>query len=399
MAPENPKPRRDDELTRLVHGLLPERSTSWPGSSCCSGPPPGICCARLRRAPTQPAPAAASRDRALHAHRGQRQGEAGGRLRVGRRRPQHAAAKNDLVRTGAGSTAEISFFDGTVVQVRPDSLITIEESSEDPATKRRRVAVADLVGRGELRDRTPQCQRELHRGRRRPRYASRRARSRRATSGWPNRATARRATVPRHQPRRDQRGRPDRAGIERGPDGRRRAEPRRAKVVLPATPALEAPPHEAEISYPDPTKATTLLTWKPVPDAASYRVMLDYSPYFNRPVVDQGGIRDSSVELRGLEAGSYYWKVAALTADRSRARSRRSRVSWSRATSERPPSGASRRRCASRRFDVRTNILQIKGDTAAGSNGHRQRAARRRPARRQLQRVRHARGTRQAGRS
>ena len=37
-------------------------------------------------------------------------------------------------------TAEITFFDGTVVHVRPDSLITIEDTSEDFATKRRRVA-------------------------------------------------------------------------------------------------------------------------------------------------------------------------------------------------------------------------------------------------------------------
>ena len=48
--------------------------------------------------------------------------------------------KSDLVRTGAGSAAEISFVDGTIVHVRPDSLITIEETSEDPSTKRRRVA-------------------------------------------------------------------------------------------------------------------------------------------------------------------------------------------------------------------------------------------------------------------
>src|SRR4029453_17470430 len=48
--------------------------------------------------------------------------------------------KNDLVRTGSGAAAESTFFDGTVVHVRPDSLITIEETSEDPSTKRRRVA-------------------------------------------------------------------------------------------------------------------------------------------------------------------------------------------------------------------------------------------------------------------
>ena len=48
--------------------------------------------------------------------------------------------KSDLVRTGPGAAAEIAFFDGTVVHVRPDSLITIEETSEDPSTKRRKVA-------------------------------------------------------------------------------------------------------------------------------------------------------------------------------------------------------------------------------------------------------------------
>jgi hypothetical protein len=37
--------------------------------------------------------------------------------------------KNDLVRTAGDATADIRFFDGTVVHVRPDSLITIEESA------------------------------------------------------------------------------------------------------------------------------------------------------------------------------------------------------------------------------------------------------------------------------
>src|SRR5438105_1567680 len=54
--------------------------------------------------------------------------------------PTMVLRKSDLVRTGPGGAAEIAFFDGTLVHVRPDSLITIEETSEDPSTKRRRVA-------------------------------------------------------------------------------------------------------------------------------------------------------------------------------------------------------------------------------------------------------------------
>ena len=43
--------------------------------------------------------------------------------------------QNDLVRTGAGSTAEIKFADGFLFNVRPDSLITIEESSQNPLSR------------------------------------------------------------------------------------------------------------------------------------------------------------------------------------------------------------------------------------------------------------------------
>ena len=84
---------------------------------------------------------------------------------------------------------------------------------------------------------------------------------------------------------------------------------------LPAMPVLLAPQHQAEITYQDPARATTLLLWKPVPGAASYHVMLDYSAYFNRPLVDRAGITEASQEVRGLDAGKYYWRVAAIDKD------------------------------------------------------------------------------------
>jgi len=37
--------------------------------------------------------------------------------------------RGDLVRTNAGAAAEITFADGTTVQMRPDSLLTIEETA------------------------------------------------------------------------------------------------------------------------------------------------------------------------------------------------------------------------------------------------------------------------------
>jgi hypothetical protein len=86
------------------------------------------------------------------------------------------------------------------------------------------------------------------------------------------------------------------------------------KVALPEAPTLLAPPHQAEISYPNPASSITLLAWKAVPSAASYRIMVDYTTSFTRPLVDQKGWKQSSLELRALEVGKFYWKVAAVDA-------------------------------------------------------------------------------------
>lgn len=60
--------------------------------------------------------------------------------------------KSDLVRTYPSSSAEIKFFDETRVTVRPDSLITIEETSRGPNTGR----VAWKVSSGEINYETNQ---------------------------------------------------------------------------------------------------------------------------------------------------------------------------------------------------------------------------------------------------
>jgi FecR protein len=61
--------------------------------------------------------------------------------------------KSDLVRTYPSSSAEIKFFDETRVTVRPDSLITIEETSRDPNASSK---VAWKVSSGEINYETAQ---------------------------------------------------------------------------------------------------------------------------------------------------------------------------------------------------------------------------------------------------
>src|SRR5712691_2106871 len=221
--------------------------------------------------------------------------------------PTMVLRKSDLIRTGPGGAAEITFFDGTLVHVRPDSLITIEETSEDPSTKRRRVAWH--ISSGEVQFKAPRptgagSEREIST----PTLT--RITTREAAAGgvavqesgesnlklYTGTAKVETKTGETLQLEANTQVKVDAAG---------KAAPAHS---LPPVPALLAPQHQTEITYQDPARATTLLVWKPVPGAAGYHVMLDYNAYFNRPLVDRSGITESSVEVRGLDVGKYYWR-------------------------------------------------------------------------------------------
>jgi hypothetical protein len=272
--------------------------------------------------------------------------------------------KGDLVRTGSGAAAEIRFFDNTVFQVRPDSLITIEESFEDPASKKRQVAARiqsgevnfqaparnvpgsattistptvrtttgdDTAGNINVRD-TGDSGIRIYKG------------SARAESTTGEKVDLGANTAVKVD-----------AGGKLGP-----------KIALPGVPTLLAPPHKAEIAYPDPPRATTLLAWKPVTGATGYRVVLDVTASFARPLVDRRDWKTSSMELQGLEVGTYYWQVAAIDKDGAESSfTEFARFSVTRAVSQ--PSGAPPQ-LSLEPLQLSGNIVQVKGRTEPGAS-------------------------------
>ena len=279
--------------------------------------------------------------------------------------PSMTLRKSDFVRTNPGAAAEVTFFDGTVVHVRPDSLITIEETSEDPRSKRRRVAW--FISSGEVNFKTvrpnvPGSQTEISTPTVRTTTANDAAGDIRVQEGSGETEVkvsqgSTQLVTKSGETRELSQGRGvrvDNAG-KAGPE-----------IVLPGVPTLLAPPHQSEVSYPDPARATTLLHWNPIPDAVAYHLMLDYSAYFNKPIVDRNGIKANSQPLI-LDVGKYYWRVAAVSKDGVEGpfseffRFAVTRPTGAAAGAGPPPP------LVIDALDVRTNILQIKGRAEPGA--------------------------------
>src|SRR3989304_6182408 len=62
-----------------------------------------------------------------------------------------ALSRDDTIRTVGDSQARLSLFDGTEYLVKPDSILVIEEASEDPTTKAKVVAVKLTAGQVNLK--------------------------------------------------------------------------------------------------------------------------------------------------------------------------------------------------------------------------------------------------------
>jgi hypothetical protein len=220
--------------------------------------------------------------------------------------------KGDYIQTGNDGVARIIFADGTNYVLKPDSLIVVEESREDPVTKATRVAVnvsagtVDLsTGRFEVPGSTSRVSFE---------------------NAVANLAEDSRAMV-RNDPTRNvheltvnQGG----ADVTRGPTTLRlgqfdqvtfdREKPGLLRQRVIAPPVLASPPN-MDLKMTEDPKATELeFSWSVVPGAESYRLQISPSGMFSNLVVDRKIVGRTSVKVSGLEEGVYYWAVTSIDA-------------------------------------------------------------------------------------
>jgi hypothetical protein len=271
--------------------------------------------------------------------------------------PPHAMglAAGDLVLTAPRAAAEITYLDGFVVRVHPDTLLTIEPLSSDsraPALELRAgTIVGDAIkggassvidtgsarweGSGDAADpplvdmhALPSTETTIDQRRGRARLV-------------PRDGTAR-GLEPRTRVVVDAQGRP-------GPSR-----------LLPPAPVLLSPPPATALSYRDIAHGVTHLTWSTVPEAASYHLLVDHGGFFLQPVVDRAGITRTSWDLTGVPEGRYYWKVAAVGKDGAESFSDFSRFTLVQAAGG-PPT------LVVDVFETRENVLHLAGRTDPGA--------------------------------
>jgi hypothetical protein len=216
----------------------------------------------------------------------------------------------DYIQTGSDGVARIIFADGTNYVLKPDSLIVVEESREDPVTKATRVAVQ--VSSGAV---------DLSTGKFEVPGSTSRVSFENATA---NLAEDSRAML-RNDPRKDvheltveqgqasvtrgsatvQLGQYDQVTFNRDKPGLTRL-----KVISP--PSLEDPPNMALTMTKDPKAANLDFAWSHVPGAVAYRLQISPSGMFSNLVVDRSVAARTSARVTGLEEGTYYWVVSSI---------------------------------------------------------------------------------------
>jgi hypothetical protein len=87
-------------------------------------------------------------------------------------------------------------------------------------------------------------------------------------------------------------------------------------LELPPPPELLSPELRAVLPFASPPESVAELTWKAVVNGKTYHVSLDYNVMqanlLLSATLDAPGLTDTMHELRGLDPGRYFWRVAAV---------------------------------------------------------------------------------------
>src|SRR5579862_3349889 len=220
--------------------------------------------------------------------------------------------RGDFVQTGSDGVARIIFADGTNYTLKPDALIVVEESREDPVTRATKVAVQVSSGAVDLATghfETPGSSSQVSFA---DAVASLNEESRAMVRNDPDK-NVHEITVDSGLAQVTRGSTSVQLGqYEQVSFASEQAGLVRSKVIAP--PSLLTPPNMELLQVQDP-KATELdFSWTDVQGAQAYRLQISPSVMLSNFIVDKKITGKTSISISGLEEGIYYWMVSAIDA-------------------------------------------------------------------------------------
>ena len=220
--------------------------------------------------------------------------------------------KGDFVQTGSDGVARIIFADGTNYTLKPDALIAVEESREDPVTRATKVAVQVTSGAVDLATghfETPGSTSQVSFA---DAVASLNEESRAAVRNDPDK-NVHEITVDSGQ-----------AEVTRGSTSVQLGQYEQVSFAA-QQPGLvrsqgdcssrlaDAPEHGVEAGARSQVHALDF-SWTEVPGAKAYHLQISPSVMLSNFVVDKKVSGRTSIPISGLDEGIYYWMVSAIDA-------------------------------------------------------------------------------------
>jgi hypothetical protein len=218
--------------------------------------------------------------------------------------------KGDFVQTGSEGVARIIFADGTNYVLKPEALIVIEESREDPVTRATKVAVQVTSGAVNLATGRFEAPGSTSQVAFADAVANLNEESRAVVRNDPDK-NVHEFTVDQGQaqvtrgPTSVQLGQYEQVSFESQQPGLVRT-----KVIAP--PTLLTPQNMELKLVKDPKSAELDFTWTEVAGASAYHLQISPSVMLSNFVVDKKVTGHTSLTVSGLEEGVYYWTVSAI---------------------------------------------------------------------------------------
>jgi len=216
----------------------------------------------------------------------------------------------DLIKTSVNSSCRLVFFDGTVYEVKSNSLISILESYENRANMGRNVSVELASGALDLstaKKNVPQSKTRVETSN----AVADVEEYTRATAQYDEKLHDSGIKVSQGQARVTSKD-TQQSIIARGNEEVRVREGELQKRILPPAPVLVAPVNSETFTAADPRKLSIRLQWNVINPAYSYRVSISTHPQLYQRLHEETIQGRGSLSVTGLAFGVYYWRVVAI---------------------------------------------------------------------------------------